>query len=130
LFAERPVARALLVGAAGLALLNAATASVNFLLNLWMVDAPFGTREFNSQVSRVNAVTRLTLGVPEFVVTGLTIWWVIYFLHSRLYCRTSAGGGVSGSSSRLRGRGHRRVLPNTPFSATPYSAYSPNLVEG
>ena len=62
LFSERPVARALLVGTAGLALLNAATAAINFLLNLWMVDAPFGTGKFNSQVARVNALTRLTLG--------------------------------------------------------------------
>jgi hypothetical protein len=127
LFAERPVARALLVGTAGLALLNAATAAINFLLNLWMVGAPFGTGEFNSQVARVNALTRLTLGVPEFLVMGLMIWWVIYSLHSRLTpgCRRWAGGRVSGSWSRRKGRGHRRVLPNTP-----YSAYSSNLVEG
>jgi hypothetical protein len=38
-------------------------------------------------VARVNAVTRLTLGIPEFVVMGLAIWWVIYSLHSRLYSR-------------------------------------------
>jgi hypothetical protein len=57
------------------------------VLNLWMVSAPFGTALFNSQVARVNAVTRLTLGVPEFVVMGLAIWWVIYSLHSRLYSR-------------------------------------------
>jgi hypothetical protein len=66
-------------------LLNAATAAINFALNLWIVTAPFGTAEFNSQVARVNAVTRLTLGVPEFLVMGLAIWWVIYSLHSQLY---------------------------------------------
>ena len=87
LFAERSVARALLIGTAGLALLNAATAAINFVLNLWMVSAPFGTALFNSQVAQVNAVTRLTLGIPEFVVMGLAIWWVIYSLHSRLYSR-------------------------------------------
>ena len=36
--------------------MNAATAAINFLLNLWMVTASFGTGEFNSQVARVNAV--------------------------------------------------------------------------
>ncbi len=87
LFAERPVARTLLISTAGLALLNAATAAINFVLNLWIVSAPFGTGEFNSQVARVNALTRLTLGVPEFLVMGLAIWWVIYTLHSRLYSR-------------------------------------------
>jgi len=85
LFAERPLARTLLISTAGLALVNAATAAINFVLNLWIVSAPFGTGEFNSQVARVNALTRLTLGVPEFLVMGLAIWWVIYTLHSRLY---------------------------------------------
>jgi hypothetical protein len=87
LFAERPVARTLLISTAGLALLNAVTAAINFLLNLWMVTAPFGTGEFNLQVARVNALTRLTLGVPEFLALGLAIWWVIYSLYSRLYSR-------------------------------------------
>jgi hypothetical protein len=68
LFAERPVARTLLISTAGLALLNAATAAINFVLNLRIVSAPFGTGEFNSQVARVNALTRLTLSVPEFLV--------------------------------------------------------------
>ena len=43
LFAERPVARTLLISTAGIALLNAATAAINFVLNLWIVTAPFGT---------------------------------------------------------------------------------------
>ena len=77
LFAERPLARTILISTAGLALLNAATAAINFLLNLRMVTAPFGTGDFNSQVARVNALTRLTLGVPEFLIMGLAIWWVI-----------------------------------------------------
>jgi hypothetical protein len=87
LFADRPLARSLLISTAALALLNAATAAINFALNLWIVSAPFGTGEFNSQVARVNAITRLTLGVPEFLVMALAIWWVIYSLHSRLYSR-------------------------------------------
>jgi hypothetical protein len=68
-------------------LLIAVTAAINFVLNLWIVSAPCGTALFNSQVAWVNAVTRLTLGIPEFVVMGLAIWWVIYSLHSRLYSR-------------------------------------------
>jgi hypothetical protein len=87
LFAERPVARTLLISTAGLALLNAVTAAINFVLNVWIVTAPFGTGEFNYQVARVNALTRLTLSVPEFLALGLMIWWVIYSLYSRLYSR-------------------------------------------
>lgn len=93
LFAERPVARTLLITTAGLALLNAVTAAINFLLNLWMVTASFGTEEFNAQVARVNAVTRVALGVPEALVMGLAIWWVIYSLHSRLYSRLTGFDG-------------------------------------
>src|ERR671921_1171487 len=96
LFAERSVARTLLISTAGLALLNAATAAINFVLNLWIVTAPFGTEEFNYQVARVNALTRVTLSVPEFVVMGLAIWWVIYTLHSRLYSQLPDVGGRKG----------------------------------
>jgi hypothetical protein len=93
LFAERPLARTLFISTAGLALVNAATAAINFVLNLRIVTAPLGTGEFNFQVARVNALTRLTLGVPEFLVMGLVIWWVIYCLHSRLYSRLRDVGG-------------------------------------
>jgi hypothetical protein len=93
LFAEHPVARTLRVSTAMLALLNAATSFANFLLNLWIVTAPFGTGEFNSQVARVNAITRLALGIPEFLAVGFAIWWVIYSLHSRLYSRLPGGIG-------------------------------------
>jgi hypothetical protein len=96
LLAERPVAKTLLVSTAMIALLNAVTALVNFLLNLWIVTAPFSTGEFNSQVARVNAITRITLGIPEFLVMGLAIWLVIYSLHSRLYSRIP---GVAGQRS-------------------------------
>jgi hypothetical protein len=88
LFAERSVARTLLISTAMIALLNAVTALINFLLNLWIVTAPFGTGDFNSQIARVNAITRLTLGIPEFLAMGFAIWLIIHSLHSRLYSRS------------------------------------------
>jgi hypothetical protein len=93
LFSERPVAKTLLVSTAMIALLNAVTALINFVLNLWIVTAPFGTGEFNSQVARVNAITRFTLGIPEFLAMGFAIWWIIYSLHSRLYSRLADAAG-------------------------------------
>jgi hypothetical protein len=60
------------------------------------VGAPFGTGEFNSRAARVNALTRLTLGVPEFLAMGLMIWWVIYALHSRPHSRLPGVGGRRG----------------------------------
>ena len=76
-----------------LALLNVATSVANFVFNLWIVTASFGTGEFNSQVAQVNAITRLALGIPEFVAVGFAIWWVIYSLRSRLYSQLPDGIG-------------------------------------
>ena len=102
------------------------TAAINFVLNLWMVTASFGTGEFNSQVARVNALTRLTLGVPEFVVMGLAIWWVIYSSDSWLYPRLPDGGGRSDFWELVEAQGK-----GGPARATedPRSAYSPKGVE-
>jgi hypothetical protein len=84
LFAEHPVARAIVWGTAALALVHAAAGAANFVLNLSIVVAPFGTDEFNVQVAKVNAITRLALGVPEAIATGLAIWLVFRALYSRL----------------------------------------------
>jgi hypothetical protein len=67
-----------------LALVNAATSVANFFLNLYIVTAPFGTSEFNVQVARVNAITRVAFGIPEFLVMGLALWLVFSALFSRL----------------------------------------------
>ncbi|CAA9496848.1 MAG: hypothetical protein AVDCRST_MAG25-3686 [uncultured Rubrobacteraceae bacterium] len=84
LFAERPVARVLFLGTASLAAVHAVAGIANFLLNFSIVVAPFGTAEFNTQVATVNAVTRVALGVPEVVATGLAIWLVFKAIYSRL----------------------------------------------
>ncbi len=84
LFAERPVRGALVRGTAMLVAVHAAAGSANFLLNLPIVTAPFGTDEFNAQVARVNAVTRVAIGLPEGLATGLAIWLVFRALYSLL----------------------------------------------
>ena len=84
LFAERPVERALIWWTALLALVHAAAGAANFLLNLSIVVAPFGTAEFNAQVATVNAVTRVALGIPEGLATVLALWLVFRALRSRL----------------------------------------------
>ncbi len=84
LFAERPVVRSLVVGTAMLTLVHAAAGTANFLLNLSIVTAPFGTDEFNAQVAKVNAVTRVAIGLPEGLATGFAIWLVFRALHSLL----------------------------------------------
>ena len=114
LFAERPVARALVLGTAALAAVHAAAGVANFLLNLTIVVAPFGTAEFNGQVATVNAVTRVALGVPEILATGLAIWMVFRAIYSRLpdvpgetdfweLVRSREAGGAASDGTRASG---------------------------
>lgn len=84
LFGERPVARALIWGTALLAAVNAATGVANFLLNLRIVTASFGTEAFNAQVAQVNAITRIALGIPEFAAWGVALWLVFRAVYAGL----------------------------------------------
>lgn len=84
LFGEHPVRRSLLLATAILAAVAAATSVANFLLNLAIVTAPFGTEAFNGQVARVNAIARVALSIPDFVGYGAAIWLVYRALYSRL----------------------------------------------
>ena len=84
LFRERPVARTLVWGTALLAAINAATGVANFLLNLRIVTATFGTEAFNSQVAQVNAITRIALGIPEFAAWGIVLFLVFRAVYAGL----------------------------------------------
>lgn len=53
---------------------NVLTGVANFLLNLNIVVAPFGTEAFNQQVAQVNAITRIALTIPELAAFGLAFW--------------------------------------------------------
>ncbi|MCS6849090.1 MAG: hypothetical protein RMN52_15400, partial [Anaerolineae bacterium] len=46
----------------------------NFLLNLNIVTAPFGTETFNSQVAEVNAITRIAFTLASFVVFAVAFY--------------------------------------------------------
>lgn len=91
LFGERRVARALLLSTALLAAVNAATSVLNFVLNLRIVTASFGTEAFNVQVAQVNAITRLAIGIPEFIAWGLGLWLVFRALYGALHARLPSG---------------------------------------
>ncbi len=70
LFEEPRVSRALLGGTMLLLAINIVSGVANFVLNLNIVIADFGTLLFNQQVARVNAITRVALSVPG--IAGLT----------------------------------------------------------
>ncbi len=84
LFRERPVARALFWSTVVLAVSSAASGVANFLLNLRIVTAAFGSEAFNIQVAQVNAITRIALGIPEFAVWGVALWLVFSAINRAL----------------------------------------------
>jgi hypothetical protein len=76
LFARPGVKRSLVTSTAIIGLENAALGVVNFVLNLNMVTAAFGTEAFNSQVAQVNAITRILFTVVAFGVFALAFMLV------------------------------------------------------
>ena len=87
------------------------------MLNLSVVTAPFGTAEFNGQVARVNAITRLAIGIPEFLVMGFAISLVYWTLYSRLPDAT--GESNFWELVELRGAREGSVLPGAGMSGPP-----------
>jgi hypothetical protein len=84
LLRERPVARALIGGSLVLLVVNLLSGLANFVLNLRIVVAPFGTEQFNRQVAQVNAITRIALSVPEFLAFGVAFWLIYRALYAQL----------------------------------------------
>ncbi len=81
---ERPVHRALVLGTVVILAGNALAGLVNFYLNLIIVTAPVRTEEFNLQVARVNAITRIALTIPEMLAFGLAFWLLYRALFAHL----------------------------------------------
>ncbi len=84
LFSERSVVRALFWSTAVLAVVFAVTGVANFVLNLWIVTAPFGADAFNVQVAQVNAITRIALAIPEFIAWGIALYLIFHAIHTQL----------------------------------------------
>jgi hypothetical protein len=81
---ERAVDRGLRIGTLIILIANVLTSIANFLLNLYIVVAPFGTEAFNLQVAQVNAITRIALTIPEFIGFFISIWLVYRELYKVL----------------------------------------------
>ncbi len=76
LFARPEVKRGTIAATALVGATNAALGVANFLLNLNIVVAPFGTDAFNSQVAEVNAITRIVFTLASFVVFAFAFYLV------------------------------------------------------
>ncbi|NJM06670.1 hypothetical protein HC891_11530 [Candidatus Gracilibacteria bacterium] len=83
-FKEPRVRRALVQGTLLMLVVNVVLGIINFWLNLQIVVAPFGTEAFNQQVAQVNAITRLALGIPDFLVTGFAMYRIFSALYQGL----------------------------------------------
>lgn len=74
---ETPVQRALRQATLIIVFVNLVMGIANFLLNLFIVVAPFGTLAFNQQVAQVNAITRIALTIPDLLAM-MGAFWLIY----------------------------------------------------
>ena len=81
LLAEPKVHRALVKGTKIILLINVLAVIANFVLNLQIVVADFGTTAFNQQVGQVNAITRVAFTVGEFIGIGIAV----VFIHRAMY---------------------------------------------
>ncbi|MEN9936934.1 MAG: hypothetical protein RLZZ387_3513 [Chloroflexota bacterium] len=81
---EPRVGRALVAATLVMMAWSIVSGAANFLLNLNIVTAPFGTEVFNQQVAQVNAITRIALLVPELAVFAGAFWLVFRALYRTL----------------------------------------------
>jgi hypothetical protein len=76
LLREPPVAHSMRDATLVIAFQQAVVSGVNFLLNLNVVTAPFGTEAFNQQVAQVNAMTRV--GFPLASIAAFVVaFWIV-----------------------------------------------------
>ena len=84
LLRESKVYRALINGTKIVLFVTLFTGVANFILNLQIVVADFGTIAFNQQVAQVNAITRIVLAIPEFIGIGIAAAFIrramLYYL--------------------------------------------------
>lgn len=74
LFAKPEVKQGMVAATALVGATNATLGVANFLLNLNIVIASFGTETFNSQVAEVNAITRIAFTLASFVVFAVAFY--------------------------------------------------------
>lgn len=81
LLVQPTVVRALKQAALIIGAVNLFAGAANFLINLKIVVAPFGTPLFNDQVANVNAITRVVLVVPDM----LALFWAFSLMYKAMY---------------------------------------------
>lgn len=78
------VRRALQLGTLIVTLQSILAAGINFLLNLNMVQAPFGSDIFNQQVAQVNTITRISFPILSIAAFFAAIWLIYRALYQQL----------------------------------------------
>lgn len=90
LLADPTVVRALKQSAVIIGITNLGAGLVNYVINLKMVLAPFGTPLFNDQVANVNAITRIALVLPDMVA----LFWAFSLMYKAMYALLPADEGT------------------------------------
>ncbi len=86
LLAEPRVIKALWRSSAIIAVTNLVFGLGNFWINWALVQAPFGTALFNDQVANVNAITRVTLVLPDMIA----LFWAFRLMYRAIYAELPA----------------------------------------
>ena len=73
LMSQPAVRRSFMAGSIVLGVENLLAGIGNFLLNLNMVTAPFDTKQFNSQIADVNAITRIAFTLLGFAAMAIAV---------------------------------------------------------
>lgn len=78
------VRRALQLGTLIVTLQSILAAGINFVLNLNMVQASFGSDIFNQQVAQVNTITRISFPILSIAAFFVAIWLIYRALYQQL----------------------------------------------
>jgi hypothetical protein len=84
LLGEPNVRRALTIGTLIVTVQSSVSTAINFLLNLQIVHATFGSEEFNQQVASVNAITRVVFPILSLLAFFAAIWMTYRAIFMRL----------------------------------------------
>lgn len=84
LFADGTVRKQLVLGTGIIALYNVVAGVVNFVLNLNIVKATFGSAAFNAQVAEVNFITRIVFTIGSMAAFAGAIFLLYRALFARL----------------------------------------------
>jgi hypothetical protein len=84
LLSIKSVRQSLILGTAIVMFENLISGVANFVLNLNIVEAEFGTGAFNEQVASVNSITRIAFPIGSFIAFGVAFYFIFNAIYRNL----------------------------------------------